>query len=102
MKRLLWLGIGIAVGVVVVRQVTKAAGAYSPSQVASSARDSVAGLWDSVRDFMADVRQGMAEREAEIAYAIEHGVSLADLDASRGDDDAAGRVQPPTGPAASS
>jgi hypothetical protein len=76
MRRLFWLGIGVAVGVVVVRQIGKAVQAYSPSGLAGSARNSAAGLLDSVRDFVADVRDGMAEREAEIAAAFEQGVSL--------------------------
>ncbi len=80
MRRLFWLGIGVAVGVVIVRQVTKTAQAYSPSSLAGQARNSAAGLLDSVRDFVADVREGMAEREAEIHDAFEQGVSLEELD----------------------
>jgi hypothetical protein len=79
MKRLFWLGLGIAVGVVAVRQVTKAAQAV-PANLAEGARNSAAGLLDSVKDFIADVRDGMAEREAEIHAAFEQGVSLEDLE----------------------
>ena len=79
-RRLFWLGIGVAVGVVVVRQIGKAAQAYSPSSLAGTARNSSAGLLDSVRDFVADVREGMAERDAEIASAFEQGISLEELD----------------------
>lgn len=79
-KRLFWLGLGVAVGVVVVRQVSKAAKAYSPAGLAGSARNSAAGLIDSVRDFVSDVRMGMAEREEQIQAAIAQGVSLEDLD----------------------
>jgi hypothetical protein len=35
-------------------------------------------VWDSVRDFVADVREGMAEKEAEIQAAFERGESLDD------------------------
>ena len=80
MKRLFWLGVGIAVGAIVVRQVTRAAQAYTPSGLAGTARNSAAGLWESVQDFIADVRDGMAEREEEIQAAFEQGVSLDDLD----------------------
>jgi hypothetical protein len=83
MKRLFWLGLGIAVGVVVVRQVTKAVHSYSPSGLAGEVRHSAGGMIDSVRDFIADVREGMAEREAEIHAALEQGVSLAELDERR-------------------
>src|SRR5262245_19681415 len=80
MKRLFWLGVGIAVGAVVVRQLTRTAHAYSPSGLAQSARNSAAGLRQSVQDFVADVREGMAEKEAEIQAAFEQGVSLGDLE----------------------
>jgi hypothetical protein len=78
-KRLLWLGVGIAVGAVVARQVSRTIQAYSPSSLAGSARNSAADLWESVRDYVADVREGMAEKEEEIRFAFEHGVSLEDL-----------------------
>lgn len=84
-KRVFWLGLGVAVGVVAVRQLTRAAQAYSPAGMASSARNSAAGLIDSVRDFVTDVRTAMAEREAQIHEAIAQGVSIDDL-ASDADD----------------
>jgi hypothetical protein len=80
-KRLMWLGVGLAIGAVVARQVTKAVEAYSPASLAGQARNSAAGLWEQVQDFVADVREGMAEREEEIQAAFEQGVSLDDLDA---------------------
>jgi hypothetical protein len=83
MKRLFWLGLGVAVGVVVARQVTKAVQSYSPSGLAGEVRHSAGGILDSVREFIADVREGMAEREAEIHAALEQGISLAELDERR-------------------
>jgi hypothetical protein len=80
MKRLFWLGVGIAVGALVVRQLSRTAHAYSPSGLTESARNSAAGLWESVQDFVADVREGMAEREEEIQAAFAQGVSLGDFD----------------------
>jgi hypothetical protein len=80
-KRLMWLGVGLAIGAVVARQVTKTVEAYSPASLAGQARNSAAGLWEQVQDFVADVREGMAEREEEIQAAFEQGVSLDDLDA---------------------
>jgi hypothetical protein len=79
MKRLLWLGVGIAIGALVVRQVTKTVHAYSPGSLAGSVRESAVGLLDSVRDFVADVREGMAEREAEIHAAFAEGVTFDEL-----------------------
>jgi len=80
MRRLFWLGLGVAVGVVVARQVTRTVQAYSPSGIAGQARNSAAGLIGSVRDFVADVREGMAEREEQIHSAFEQGVSLDELE----------------------
>jgi hypothetical protein len=90
-RRLFWLGVGIAVGALVVRQVGRAAHAYSPAGLADSARNSAAGVWDSVQDFsgrasqwvgdfVADVREGMALKEAEIHEAFLTGQALTDLD----------------------
>ena len=76
MRRMLWLGVGLAVGALVVRAVTKKAQAFTPRGVAASARDSAVGLVDSVRAFVDDVRDGMAEREAEIQAAFVDGVAF--------------------------
>jgi hypothetical protein len=78
MRRLFWLGIGLAVGALVVRAVTKKAQALTPGGLAASARDSAAGVLDTVRDFIDDVRDGMAEREAEIHAAFADGTTLDD------------------------
>jgi hypothetical protein len=82
---MLWLGIGLAVGALVVRAVTKKAQAFTPGGMAASARDSATGIVDSIRAFVDDVREGMAEREAEIQAAFADGVALED-DWSDGDD----------------
>ena len=82
MKRMLWLGIGLAVGALVVRAVTKKAQALTPQGLAGSARQSAGDLMDSVRSFVDDVREGMAEREQEIHAAFIEGVAL-----DTGDDD---------------
>jgi hypothetical protein len=79
-RRLFWLGVGVAVGVVVARQVTRTVRAYSPAGIADQTRNSAAGLIGSVRDFLADVREGMAEREEQIHAAFEQGVSLDELE----------------------
>ncbi len=76
MRRMLWLGIGLAIGALVVRAVTKKAQAFTPQGMAASARDSAAGFAESVRGFVGDVRDGMAEREAEIHAAFTDGSTL--------------------------
>jgi hypothetical protein len=73
MKRLLWLGIGIAVGVVVVRKITRKAEQFTPTGIATSLSESAGGLVESLRSFVEDVREGMAERENEIHQAFAAG-----------------------------
>jgi len=75
-KRMLWLGIGLAVGALVVRAVTKKARAFTPQGLAASARDSATGVLSSVREFIDDVREGMVEREADIHAAFVDGDAL--------------------------
>jgi hypothetical protein len=79
-RRLLWLGVGLAVGALVVRAVTKKVNALSPAGIAGSVRESAVGVADSVRSFMDDVREGMAEREAEIHAAFTDGTLLGEDD----------------------
>jgi hypothetical protein len=78
MRRLFWLGIGVAVGVIVVRKATRTAQAYTPAGIASSLTESAGGLVESLRNFVEDVRVGMAEREQEIHYAFAHGEAFDD------------------------
>jgi len=73
MKRLLWLGVGLAVGALVVRKMTKKANEFTPSGIATSLSQSAGGLVESVRSFVDDVREGMAEREQEIHEAFAAG-----------------------------
>jgi hypothetical protein len=82
-KRVLWLGIGLAVGALVFRAVSKRARALTPGGIVESARDSAGGLVESVRSFIDDVRDGMAEREDEIHAAFLEGVSLEEGDYRR-------------------
>ena len=78
MRRMLWLGIGLAVGALVVRAVTKKAQAFTPQGIAGSARDTALGIAGSLRAFADDVRDGMIEREAEIQAAFADGSTLDD------------------------
>ncbi len=70
MKRLLWLGVGLAVGGLVVRAVSKKVQAYRPGGIVGAARETAGGLVASVRSFVDDVRDGMAEREQQINQAM--------------------------------
>jgi len=79
MKRMLWLGIGLAIGALTVRAVTRKARALTPGGIADNARKSAGGLVESVRSFVADVREGMAERQEQIEAAFTEGTAI-DLD----------------------
>ena len=76
MRRLLWLGIGLAVGALVFRAVAKKAQAFTPQGVAGSVQQGAAGMIESVRTFVDDVRDAMAEREEEIRTAFENNLTL--------------------------
>jgi hypothetical protein len=85
MKRLLWLGVGLAVGAIVVRKLTQKANEFSPSGIATSLSESAGGLVESVRSFVDDVREGMTEREQQIHQAFADGELYEDgLDAQEG------------------
>lgn len=83
MRRVFWLGLGVAVGVLVVRKLTKTAESYSPKGLAASASGSVTGLLDAVRDFVEDARVAAAEREQVLRDAIERGDDVAHLGEGR-------------------
>ncbi len=87
MKRVLWLGIGLAVGALVVRAVTKKAQSLSPSGLAAGVRESAGGIVESVRNFVDDVREGMAEREDQIHAAFAEGIALDEDDLALDVDD---------------
>jgi hypothetical protein len=87
MKRLLWLGVGVAVGAILVRKITRKANEFTPSGIATSLSESAGGLVESLRSFVEDVRAGMAEREQEIHQAFAAGELYSDEFADLGDDE---------------
>jgi hypothetical protein len=76
MRRLLWLGVGLAVGALAVRAITKKAQQFTPAGLADTAKRSAGGLADQVRNFIDDVRDGMAEREDQIHAAFVEGEEM--------------------------
>jgi hypothetical protein len=70
MKRLFWLGLGVAVGAVVAQKVVRSARAYTPRGLVESAQTSAAGLLGTVHDFLDDVRDAMEVRESELTAAL--------------------------------
>jgi hypothetical protein len=88
MRRLFWVALGAAVGVLVVRKVNQAAQAYTPEGLGRS----LGNVADALRDAADAVREGMAEREAELRVAL--GVDAGELDA----DEAAALLERPAAP----
>lgn len=76
MRRLFYISLGAAAGVVAVRRVARLASALSPESMAGA-------LVASVEGFLADVREGMAERENELRGAL--GIDDAPWDDEEGD-----------------
>jgi hypothetical protein len=66
MRRLFWLAMGITIGVLVVRKMSRFAEKLTPSGMARSIAQSLSDLADALRYFGTDVREAMAEREAEL------------------------------------
>lgn len=70
MRRLLWLGVGVAIGVLVVRKLGKVAHTYSPSGLAQAAKQQANSLASHCRSFVADVRVGQEQYEQELIDAV--------------------------------
>ena len=66
MTRLVWFGLGIAAGVAASRKARSAARRVTPAGAAENVGEAVRELAAAVGSFGADVRAGMAEREAEL------------------------------------
>jgi len=66
MKRIVWLGIGVAIGVIAFRKVTEARAAVGPDGL----NRAVGRLADGVFDFADAVRAGMHQREDELRTAL--------------------------------
>ena len=66
MKRIVWMGIGVAIGVIAFRKITEAKANIGPDGL----NRAVARLADGVYDFTDAVRAGMNEREADLRAAL--------------------------------
>lgn len=79
MKQLFWIGVGVALTVVVVRQGRRLVEEYAPAG-SGDAVDGALRLTRALRAARDDFRTGVAEREAELLDAL---VGDVDLDALR-------------------
>jgi len=66
MRRLFWLGMGMTIGALLMRKVSKLAAKLTPGSIGQSVVTGLSDLAYSVRDFASDVREAMTEREAEL------------------------------------
>ncbi|MDQ0801066.1 hypothetical protein [Arthrobacter sp. SLBN-112] len=73
MKRIVWMGIGVAIGVIAFRKVTEARSNLGQEGL----NRAVGRLADGVYDFADAVRAGMRERETDLRAAL--GVDSAEL-----------------------
>ena len=100
MCRLFWVALGVTVGVLVVRKVSKTAQAYSPSGVAEGLSSGLSDLGDGLREMAEAVREGMAQRETELRYAL--GIDTGTMPDGRemSAEQARGLIEDPTSPRA--
>lgn len=71
MKRIFWLGLGVATGVALSRKAKQTAHAVTPAGIAGNVGDAVRELAGAIGAFGADVRAGMVEREEELTDVVE-------------------------------
>ncbi|MFF5988735.1 hypothetical protein [Prauserella flavalba] len=76
MRRLFWLGMGVAAGVALSRKATETARQATPAGLASNLGDAVRELAGAIGAFGADVRAGMSEREQELNDIVERRTGL--------------------------
>jgi hypothetical protein len=66
MRRLFWLAMGITIGALVVRKLSRAADKLTPTGIAGSIAEGLRDVADAIGEFGADIRAAAAEREAEL------------------------------------
>jgi hypothetical protein len=66
MRRLFWLAMGVTIGALVVRKLSRTAEKLTPGGIATSLVEALRDLADAIGDFGADVRAAAAEREVEL------------------------------------
>ncbi|HEV2779652.1 MAG TPA: hypothetical protein VGX25_09655 [Actinophytocola sp.] len=71
MRRLFWLGVGVAAGVALSRKARNAARQATPAGLAANLGAAMRELAGAIGAFGADVRAGMAEREEELSEVVE-------------------------------
>jgi hypothetical protein len=70
-KRLFWLGLGLAAGAYATRRASAAAHSLTPAGVGANIADGLRELGAGLGAFGAEVRAGMVERERELTELVE-------------------------------
>jgi hypothetical protein len=66
MRRLFWLAMGITIGALLVRKLSRAAEKLTPQGLAGALVEGLRDLADAIGEFGADVRAAAAAREQEL------------------------------------
>ncbi len=66
MRRLFWLAMGVTIGALIVRKLSRAAEKMTPAGIGGSIAEGLRDLAEAIGDFGADIRAAAAEREAEL------------------------------------
>jgi hypothetical protein len=66
MRRLFWLAMGITIGALVVRKLSRAAEKLTPQGIVAQLAEGLRDLADAIGDFGADVRAAATAREEEL------------------------------------
>jgi hypothetical protein len=69
-RRLVYIAFGAAAGILVVHRATQAAKKFTPAGVQDSMTGAFSGLTEAIRDFTAELRIAMAEREEELRTVL--------------------------------
>jgi hypothetical protein len=98
MKRLFWLALGVTVGVLAMRKLTRAAEKLTPRGMANGIGAGLGELADAIRDFTADVRDAMSEREAQLRQDTGLDGTLGRVSEAGSGTNTTPNVERPTGP----
>ena len=69
-RRLFYVALGATAGVLLVRKLSATAAKFTPAGVQTGIAGALGGLSEAIRDFGAEVRAGMAEREHELRTGL--------------------------------
>ncbi len=70
MKRLVWMGIGVAIGVIAFRKISETQSSIQSNLGPEGLNRAVGRLADGLYDFADAVRSGMHERESDLRAAL--------------------------------